>query len=103
MGGFDSAANQAEWEQNREELRRTNTKNADIEQATAGSSSDEELKTGPFAASNKKVVVHSVQKPLFHLDLTAALQSAIYNAEHRDQVKPQELIKQAEVAKDTPQ
>lgn len=103
MGGFDSAANQAEWEENRAELQRANTRKSDIEQATAQSSSDDDVKTGPYYASNKKVIVHSVNKPLFHLDLTAALQSAIYNAEHRHQVKPQDLLREAEAAKNVEQ
>lgn len=94
LGGFSSAANQAEWEQNRDELRRASTKNADIEHATAHSSSDDDLK-GTARDSSKPIIVHSVNKPLFHVDLTAALQSAIYNAQNKPSVVPQELAKEA--------
>lgn len=97
IGGANSAAQQAEWEQNREELRRASTKNADIEHAATGNSSDEDLKkNGGFNTISKRIMIHSVNKPLFHLDLTAALQSAVYNAEHRKQAVPQDLVKEAE-------
>jgi sodium-independent sulfate anion transporter 11 len=98
IGGSSSAAEQAEWEQNREEIRRASVKHADIEHAATSNSSDDDLKKPEYAReSGKKVVVHSVNKPLFHLDLTAALQSAVYNAEHRKKVVPRELVKEGSV------
>jgi sodium-independent sulfate anion transporter 11 len=98
MGGFSSAAEQAEWEQNREELRRASTKNADIERHATSSEEDLKNDSPGVGISGKGVLVHSVNKPLFHLDLTAALQSAVYNAEHRKQTVPQELVRQASVS-----
>jgi sodium-independent sulfate anion transporter 11 len=92
IGGDSSAANQAEWEQNQEELRRASTKHGDIERAQSISgSSTEHPKNGvrQVNTSIKQVVVNSVNKPLFHVDLTAALQSAILNIENRPKLDPQ--------------
>jgi sodium-independent sulfate anion transporter 11 len=81
IGGFDSAANDAEWQQNREELRRASKSAADIEGAHSNAGSDDvavqKQRTGKVA------VVSGVNRPLFHIDLTNALQSAIHNIEGR--------------------
>ncbi|EXJ81552.1 SulP family sulfate permease [Capronia coronata CBS 617.96] len=37
--------------------------------------------------TTKKVVVHGLNRPFFHLDLTIALQAAIANVEHQEQLK----------------
>ncbi|KAL2397055.1 Sulfate permease 2 [Exophiala dermatitidis] len=36
---------------------------------------------------SRKVVVHGLNRPFFHLDLTSALQSAIANVEHQERLK----------------
>ena len=93
LGGYDSAANQAEWQQNQDELRRA-SQSADVERASPATSRDEV----DFAKENarvnvqpRSVVVGGVNKPLFHVDLTAAVQSAIYNIENRKVLAPEEI------------
>ena len=97
IGGQDSAANAAEYRANEKELRRQRTK--DLEQArvdkkdgivpqndavSASSGSDLGKDLGGTKAYNPRVaVVHGLTKPLFHIDLTSALQSAIANVELR--------------------
>jgi solute carrier family 26 (sodium-independent sulfate anion transporter), member 11 len=88
IGGFDSPANAAEYEQNREELKRGNTR--DVETAHSHSSVDdvEISKNNPHehltAIPRKVAVVHGVNRPLFHIDLTSALQSAVHNSQDVD-------------------
>jgi sodium-independent sulfate anion transporter 11 len=92
IGGTSSAANQAEWEQNRDEQRRASIKHQDVERAQSISgSSDEHVKGGvrEVTSRTKQLLIHSVNKPLFHIDLTAALQSAIVNIETRPKLDPQ--------------
>ncbi|KIW07802.1 uncharacterized protein PV09_01724 [Verruconis gallopava] len=103
IGGYASAANQAEWEQNRDELRRASTRNADIERATSVSQSSEEnpkaIPGGVCAVPGRHIIVHGVNMPLFHIDLTAALQSAIYNVESRPRIDPKVAIEVEAAAK----
>lgn len=40
----------------------------------------------------KVVVVHGVNRPLFHVDLTVAMQSAIHNAERREGASAKLLV-----------
>ncbi|KIW62478.1 hypothetical protein PV04_10651 [Phialophora macrospora] len=112
IGGSDSAAEAAEAEQNRRLSRhgqdeehgrpRSRSKGDDIAQATqikddsqsSTSSHDNDLAkeiTGSKAyarASVKKVaVVHGLNRPFFHIDLTSALQSAIANVEHQEKLR----------------
>lgn len=85
IGGFDSPANAAEFEQNRDELKRARTR--DVETANSHSSVDDveiakKNQHGHSSVALRKIaVVHGVNRPLFHIDLTSALQSAIANTE----------------------
>lgn len=82
MGGFSSPANVAEYDQNREELKRAHTR--DVETAHSHSSADEvKQHHGSATAGQRKLaLVHGVNRPLFHIDLTSALQSAVHNLEN---------------------
>ncbi len=100
MGGDQSAATAAENEYNRrhslhshnvhdEEAGRSKT-----DDISSGSSNENDLSkqissSKPYArASAKRVaVVHGLNRPFFHLDLTSALQSAIANAEHQNKLR----------------
>ncbi|KAK5944114.1 hypothetical protein PMZ80_003395 [Knufia obscura] len=94
MGGSASAAEQAEREANRELHSRPDDEEAihkipQKEQHLTGasnSSSDDELHKkitrSKVYSAPRKVVVSSLSRPFFHLDLTAALQSAIANIEN---------------------
>jgi len=94
IGGATSAAEQAEREANRELHSRGNdeesiTKLPSREQhpATGSSSSSEDnleksiTRSKAYRAAPKKVLVSSLNRPFFHLDLTSALQAAIANIE----------------------
>ncbi|KKA29111.1 hypothetical protein TD95_004872 [Thielaviopsis punctulata] len=81
LGGDDSAASVAEKEAN--------------EHVTAATRYDEEGGIAPIKLPSEQtqlrsrrrgVVVHGLNRPLFHVDLTNALQSAIANVEARTQV-----------------
>jgi sodium-independent sulfate anion transporter 11 len=101
IGGSSSAANQAEWDNNRAELRSASVKNADIERAqSVSNSSDENLKSRHHVStSSKQILVNGVNKPLFHVDLTAALHSAIANLENRPKLDPEEAAVQEEAVR----
>lgn len=100
IGGSDSAAQAADNELNEKILTRSVSRPGDIEAAPSeGSSSSQEpdLKepTGPrqrnVRGSNRRaVLVHGLNRPLFHVDLTSALQSAIHNIENRAEVRQTE-------------
>lgn len=87
MGGSNSAAADAQYTLNKQETRRQH----DIEEVRAdgfasGSSSSRnsvEKAIGHSKAYGKEdskvVVVHGLNRPFFHIDLTSALQSAIAN------------------------
>ena len=108
IGGNDSAANAAQHRENERELKRARTR--DLEQArrwstadggsdgkdviarhdaaaSESSGSDLERKISSSKAYNgmgaRVAVVHGLTRPLFHIDLTSALQSAIANVEMR--------------------
>ena len=101
IGGQDSAANAAEQRENEQEIKRQKTR--DMEQAN---SEDKDIITRQFeaqsqssgsdlgrkisaskaygvAVGNRVAVVQGLTRPLFHIDLTSALQSAIANVEMR--------------------
>ena len=106
IGGADSAATAAGYRENEKELKRQRTR--DVEQAriagtdtkdgitnvdqqdrnssSSGSDLAKDL-SGSRAYSkgvtSKVAVVHGLNRPLFHIDLTSALQSAVTNVEHR--------------------
>ncbi|KAI1640492.1 sulfate permease [Biscogniauxia mediterranea] len=97
IGGPESAAARAEQEAN--EKFQTLRGKADVEQqqpdgiviepSGASSASDSVTKTKSpeyRTAQPKKVVVHGLNRPLFHIDLTSALQSAIANVQDREGV-----------------
>ncbi|RYO81381.1 hypothetical protein DL762_007160 [Monosporascus cannonballus] len=114
IGGASSAAAVAEQEQNEKELQQhqhqhqhgggSSNKAVDpldaIERSEASSvaDADADLAKDPVAAGapqgprlrsvgepRKRVVVHGLNRPLFHIDLTSALQSAIANVRAREE------------------
>lgn len=91
MGGADSAAAIAEKQANqRYEQKRVADEEVagkvhdfedEISHAGGGSADDENAQD--ISARRRGVVVHGLNRPLFHIDLTSALQSAIVNVEAR--------------------
>ncbi|KZF25896.1 sulfate permease [Xylona heveae TC161] len=95
IGGQDSAAAVAEKDENIKELQRLRTQ--DAESARSQSAHKDEIHiqsqsslegkdsagygTALKVPHPKVAVVHGINRPLFHIDLTSALQSAIANAE----------------------
>jgi sodium-independent sulfate anion transporter 11 len=84
IGGSSSAAQAAQREFNKEELRRASR--ADVE--SAESREDVEIAKNDFEGAHhlsqsKAYVVHGVNRPLFHVDLTSAVHSAVHNIENR--------------------
>ncbi|KAI0116835.1 sulfate permease [Daldinia grandis] len=102
IGGSDSAAAAAEQEANEKEtqIRPTLSKSESVDpstQDTPGPSTASSItqsalpksKVPDFTKNNetRKVAVHGLNRPLFHVDLTSALQSAIANVRARDEVE----------------
>lgn len=97
IGGSESAAAAAERDANEKELVHTRSRAVDPEigqserigpnnaSNTSVSDSGSKPKDLPRPGSPRKVVVHGVNRPLFHLDLTTALQSAVANVEARSE------------------
>jgi len=93
IGGSTSAAADAEYDYNRRhpdlEFARARSRSQGPGEHHSGSSSQDSIektiqKSAAYKTENKQVaVVHGLNRPLFHIDLTSALQSAIANAEHR--------------------
>lgn len=97
IGGFHSAAAAAEYKENERDWKRKHSH--DIEDAQAKSrggmddiapdntsdSSSDLKKSLSHVNVTKVVAVHGLNLPLFHIDLTSALQSAVSNVESRDQ------------------
>lgn len=94
IGGSQSAAEAAEEQANKRELLRRpsqkdiETGHREIDFAAKDSSSDNSLdreitrsKAYNAGLNNKTAPVHGLNRPLFHIDLTAALQSAISNVQ----------------------
>jgi solute carrier family 26 (sodium-independent sulfate anion transporter), member 11 len=114
IGGSESAAQAAEIEQNRrlsrqhhdeEQAHSAAAKSEAITQAgqykddshSSNSSHDNGLakeisgsKAYANVATKRIAVVHGLNRPFFHMDLTSALQSAIANVEHQDQLRREE-------------
>ena len=109
IGGTSSAAQAAETrdvERNIKRRRTLDVENADAaRQAKRGSDAishdaasasseefDKDLSTTKAyarqTASARVAVVHGLNRPLFHMDLTSALQSAIANVERRGETEP---------------
>ncbi|OLN94352.1 Sulfate permease 2-like protein 2 [Colletotrichum chlorophyti] len=87
IGGSESAAAVAEKEANEKEFS-THAKSARAEDEEAGKDGGAQDNINPVSSGSKKtnaqkrkgVVVHGLNRPLFHVDLTSALQSAIANS-----------------------
>ena len=114
IGGEASAAQAAETEQNRRASRPVRDeehghgiegKAEDIAHAgqykddshSSNSSNEHDLakqisssKAYANATTKRVAVVHGLNRPFFHMDLTSALQSAIANVEHQDQLRREE-------------
>ncbi|KAI0136586.1 sulfate permease [Xylariales sp. AK1849] len=96
IGGPTSAAAVAEKEQNEKgfSLQHTRASSSDqapgdldnIERGTSSSASGSIRKDhkSDFSSTKKRVAVHGLNRPLFHIDLTGALHSAIANVEARE-------------------
>jgi sodium-independent sulfate anion transporter 11 len=94
IGGSDSAAAVAERLSNAKELEEHRTRerkrpqgeiHADSDSGSGGS----DLKHTGFNTFNKTAVVNGLNRPLFHIDLTSALQSAIANIRAREDLEIQ--------------
>ncbi|KAF6790298.1 sulfate permease [Colletotrichum sojae] len=99
IGGAESAAAVAEQEANEKELssHAKTARSADEETGKSGAYEDidpvsssgmhqeQRKQAGP---RRRGVVVHGLNRPLFHVDLTSALQSAIANSEGRGEAAP---------------
>lgn len=91
IGGNSSAATAAQNRDNANELRRQRTQDVEEQKGTiheAGSTSSSDLGkelggSKVYGNPGKVAVVHGLNRPLFHIDLSNALQSAIANI-HRD-------------------
>ncbi|KAL8738435.1 MAG: hypothetical protein Q9181_000749 [Wetmoreana brouardii] len=101
LGGKDSAAAAAEYRQNERELKRQRTRDAESRSPSKGEdmvTKDESVSSdtsdyaqkiaeskayGSGGVTNRVAVVYGLNRPLFHVDLTIALQSAIANVERR--------------------
>ncbi|KAL8873981.1 MAG: hypothetical protein Q9174_000635 [Haloplaca sp. 1 TL-2023] len=104
LGGHDSAAAAAEYQENERELRRKRIH--DVEEGSAnqkstkgtdgiGKEDGSSPESNDFAQniaqskaylggpSTRVAAVHGLNRPLFHIDITSALQSAITNVESR--------------------
>jgi sodium-independent sulfate anion transporter 11 len=86
LGGFDSAAGYAEWQTNQEIQRHSVAAGnvADDVEANANGKTGDGVVSAKERRVGKSVVTHGVNRPLFHVDLTVALQSAIHNVERRE-------------------
>lgn len=105
MGGQNSAAAAAEYDENEKKLKRQHTEEArshsiggnksdaiahgrDVASSTSGSDLGQQLESskaygGVKVPTARVTVIHGLDRPLFHIDLTSALQSAIANVEMR--------------------
>lgn len=99
IGGSGSAAAAAEREANEKEIAVTQSRANDAEAGEAiepsgGSSSvsvadSVSRSKNPDPRAPRQAVVHGINRPLFHVDLTSALHSAIANVEARDEFERQ--------------
>jgi sodium-independent sulfate anion transporter 11 len=95
IGGFDSAANAAEWQRNRDEQRHASKSANDIEGAHSNAGSDDIAIAKE--RTPKVAVVSGVNRPLFHIDLTSALQSAVHNIENRSAIEEEHALPKTNV------
>lgn len=92
IGGSDSAAQAAETTTNEKELKTHRTTEQERPSHGDGihADSDSGLSSGDLKGvgvktTSRVAVVHGLNRPLFHIDLTSALQSAIANVAARDE------------------
>ena len=115
IGGLDSAATAAEHAENEKALRRQRTKDVEAAPGTdaapgmtsdtkdgitsttakggsnsSPSSSEQDLgktlgNSKPYSKGGKVAVVQGLNRPLFHVDLTSALTSAVANVQRKEQ------------------
>ncbi|KAI9894529.1 MAG: Sulfate permease 2 [Vezdaea aestivalis] len=93
IGGFDSPANIAELADNEKEAKRAKSIGDISKQAphqvdargstTSSEDLDKEITRSKAYGKPRVALVHGLSRPLFHIDLTSALQSAITNVEAR--------------------
>ena len=93
IGGSTSAAAAAEDNENKLQTKRSRSHDVERNEAIGSehsSNSEEhfgkELHNSSAYTYHKVAHIHGLNRPLFHTDLTSALQSAIANAEDRDRV-----------------
>ncbi|KAF5125809.1 Sulfate permease 2 [Metarhizium anisopliae] len=99
IGGKDSAAALAEVAANERELQASQSRMSKLDEEMGQSSDSEEGLPKPGdekaegAAKQKRrgAVVHGLNRPLFHVDLTSAVQSAIANVEAREEFRAASL------------
>ncbi|CZT47389.1 probable sulfate permease 2 [Rhynchosporium secalis] len=98
LGGSDSAAQAAERSANEKELEETRareSKRSDHHGDGIGADSDSGLSSGAdlkhvgIKTTGRAAVVNGLNRPLFHIDLTSALQSAIANVEAKESFESQ--------------
>lgn len=113
IGGSDSAAQAAEYEEDRENLRRKHSNVApqytDADDIETGNRydqkgvDDEQVSLDKALSQTKAygkeggariAVIHGLNRPLFHIDLTSAVQAAIANVEAREKFVP--VVEQVE-------
>lgn len=120
FGAMDSAAAAAEWrDQNMSAPRRPSARDVEAIAANKGGdatadqigsrhtegSSDEDSLEKQLSASKaygtmqsaRQAVVHSVNRPLFHMDLTSALQSAIGSAKRKEALEQEGGLRGGEI------
>ncbi|EHL03631.1 hypothetical protein GLAREA_00777 [Glarea lozoyensis ATCC 20868] len=86
LGGADSAAAAADANEKEAAAQRSNSHGIAKDSDSLSSSSDIKGTAKASAFRRAAVVVTGLNRPLFHVDLTSALQSAIANVENRDEV-----------------
>ncbi|KIE01974.1 sulfate permease, partial [Metarhizium majus ARSEF 297] len=99
IGGKDSAAALAEVAANERELQASQSRMSKLDEEMGQSSDSEEGLPKPGdekaegAAKQKRrgAIVHGLNRPLFHVDLTSAVQSAIANVEAREEFRAASL------------
>ncbi|KAG4439864.1 hypothetical protein IFR05_004640 [Cadophora sp. M221] len=96
LGGSDSAAQAAERSANEKELEETRAREANRPSNGDGITADSDsglsssdLKHTAIKTSGRAAVVNGLNRPLFHIDLTSALQSAIANVEAKESFESQ--------------
>jgi sodium-independent sulfate anion transporter 11 len=89
IGGADSAAAAAELSANEKELAAQRSKSHGISRDSDSLSSSSDIKgvNAKAGSLRRAAVVNGLNRPLFHIDLTSALQSAIANVENRGEVR----------------